>query len=159
MQEAKQVAVDVGKYLAFAGTTTFSWAELLERDKLRSYVAKLEDAGIGAEGICTKIERLSNAVTYACLEVPSLFSRKEEASFIKDSLSSWRNTFRREKPPLEAERGLRMAHDTVSLEDSKGILSNDPLKAAIMEDGERAKAGEVLRMFAYPSLNPKANCL
>ena len=113
MQEAKEVATDMGKYLAFAGSATFSWADLLEWDKLQSYVVKLEEAGVGPEGISTKIQRLSNAVSYACLEVPELARRKEEATFIKDSLSSWRSTFCREKPRLEAERGLRLGCPTI----------------------------------------------
>ena len=41
-----------------------------------------------------------------------------------------------------------MSHDTASLDDCKGILNNDTLSAAIVEDGKKAKAGEVLRRYS-----------
>jgi hypothetical protein len=61
MQEAREVAVDVGKYLAFASTGRFSWTHLLERPTLRAFVTHLDSNGIGPEGMSMK--------TYGCVRV------------------------------------------------------------------------------------------
>jgi hypothetical protein len=99
------------------------------------------------QGISTQIERLMNALSYSCLEVGEMVDRKDEATFIKESLVAWRNTFRREKPRLEAERGLRMSGEATSLSDLNDIWGNASLKATLLANGNKAKAGEMLRML------------
>jgi hypothetical protein len=42
MQEAREVAVDVEKYLAFASTGRFSWTHHLERSTPRAFVTHLD---------------------------------------------------------------------------------------------------------------------
>ena len=93
------------------------------------------------QGISTKIERLMNALSYSCLEVGEMVDRKDEATFTKESLVAW------EKPRLEAERGLRMSGEATSLSDLNDILGNASVKAALLANGNKARAGEMLRMF------------
>ena len=42
MQEAREVAVDVEKYLAFASTGRFSWTHHLERSTPRAFATHLD---------------------------------------------------------------------------------------------------------------------
>ena len=63
VQVAKEMTIDVSKYLAFCKAGPLpEWGFLLNIDMLTSYVKKLEDAGVGPEGITNKLD--TTALTF-----------------------------------------------------------------------------------------------
>ena len=64
--EARQIASDVSKYMAFACDKKCDWESFTEIDTLKSFVEQLEKDGIGSDGITTKLERLEIAIKYCC---------------------------------------------------------------------------------------------
>ena len=66
--EARQIASDVSKYMAFACDKKCAWESFTEIDNLKSFVEQLEKDGIGSDGITTKLERLEIAIKYILLQ-------------------------------------------------------------------------------------------
>ena len=63
--EARQIAVDVSKYLAFANQRRCQWSDLADMDRLFKYIDLLQNTSmIGPNGIVTKIHRLQQALLY-----------------------------------------------------------------------------------------------
>ena len=63
--EARQIAVVVSKYLAFANQRRCQWSDLADIDRLYKYIDLLQNTSmIGPNGIVTKIHLLQQAVLY-----------------------------------------------------------------------------------------------
>ena len=63
--EARQIAVVVSKYLAFANQRRCQWSDLADIDRLYKYIDLLQNMSmIGPNGIVTKIHLLQQAVLY-----------------------------------------------------------------------------------------------
>ena len=80
---AREIAVDVSKYLYFAHREEVAPHHLLTRSKLTSFVSTLEAMGVGSSGIRTKLVRLRLAIKYYVLtregeEDEELVNRRSE---------------------------------------------------------------------------------
>ena len=93
--ECKQIATDISKFMAYATKFGFKWRELWEEQKLKSYVKLLEETGIGADGICSKLDRLQCGLRYVTREHKHLYSvHNQEIKSALDKLGVWKGSFR-----------------------------------------------------------------
>lgn len=63
-QKATEIVVDINKYLHFANSEACDMNLLLDDDKLRQYMTKLETSGIGPDGIVSKLNTMTYALRY-----------------------------------------------------------------------------------------------
>ena len=103
LTEARQIASDVSKYLAFANQRVCSWSSLLDEEKLKAFLTKVEKDNIGPEGMTTKIERLIKSLKYCQRE--KLLKDGTEVAIAR--LDAWKRPFAKCKPSLQVERGLK----------------------------------------------------
>lgn len=101
-REARQIASDVSKYLAFANPVTCTWECLNNEETLKRYVDTLEKGGIGCDGVTTKLERIITASNYC---------KREKLVTIDEGVISrldlWKTSFKRDKNIKSACRNLR----------------------------------------------------
>ena len=64
LTEAKQIAIDIAKYFAFANLMRAQWAGLIDEDKVKQYIQKLMKDGIGPDRLTTKNDHLTQAIKY-----------------------------------------------------------------------------------------------
>ena len=67
--EARQIVVDVSKAIAFCIPNKFTWRALFDHHMMKSYFDKVNQDGIGPDGIVTKLDRICYALNYLGLEV------------------------------------------------------------------------------------------
>ena len=103
-QAAKEITVDVSKYLAFACPTAFSWIHMLNIAKLRAYVKSLKESGQGVDGLQTKCQRLVMAIRYIKKYYPDISSHPNEGSNAMEQLQDWSSTFGSLKPQAQYNR-------------------------------------------------------
>ena len=129
---AKQIAVDIAKFIAFSDETKFSWLNITNESKIRGHVEKLEEAGVGPDGILTKLERLQLGMKYALMEIENVRKHKEEAELASSRIDMWKGTFKVKK--------LTHAHNVAAesvdktdddLEFLRKLLSNETAKRRV----------------------------
>ena len=117
--EARQVARDVSKYLAFADKK-FSWKHLLDNKKQKQYILKLESDNIGVDGICTKIDRIIQALAFTDLP----FEQKKQS---EEQLKKWKRSFVKEKHPKQIEREMSYKTPTSCLQNAQSLFKSDAI--------------------------------
>ena len=103
LTEARQIASDVSKYLAFANQRVCSWSSLVDEEKLKAFLTKVEKDNVGPEGMTTKIERLIKSLKYCQRE--KLLKDGTEVAIAR--LDAQKHPFAKCKPSLQVERGLK----------------------------------------------------
>ena len=148
--EARQIAADVSKYLAFCNRVSCTWESLVNRDKMKQYITKLEKDKIGVDGILTKIDRLQTAFNFAvrekCLNLTS-----QQFATISDQISQWKATYRKSKPSIQIEREMRTKIDPQALQKVQSFLENEAIQIKISEIIEKStfSASDTNTLVAY----------
>ena len=108
-REAQQISTDISKYMAFANTLRCTWDVFGDVTKLKEYVQSLERAGIGSDGIITKLERFITAIKYI---------RREKLCSIDDEvihrIDSWKESYKRAKLKKSLQRQLEVPEGHLS---------------------------------------------
>ena len=94
--EARQICTDVSKYLAFADSTQLKWDNLLDTDRLKQYVEKLQKTAIGPDGLVTKLDRVQTALRYLMRDVPK-YKTSDAAMKTIERVGLWKAGFRTAK--------------------------------------------------------------
>ena len=90
----------MSKYLHFARPSSLTPLTLVERKTIDNYISKLEDSGVGPDGIVTKLQRIQTALEYLLISEQLDTSSEElfrRAEVTKLSLRNWRSTLSKEK--------------------------------------------------------------
>lgn len=103
LTEAKQIAIDISKFMAFADPTRAKWSGLINVDKMKDYIQKLTTDGIGPDGLTTKTNRLTLAVKYG-IRVKLLDSIAAREAI--DRFSAWKTTLKGQKRRRALQRAV-----------------------------------------------------
>ncbi len=95
---AKSIATDIAKFMAFCDQCKFKWEHLFDQKQLKLYIDKLEKSKLGPDGILTKLDRFLYAIKYVQTEVPAAVapSTAEQTSTV-ERLCRWKSTFAQKK--------------------------------------------------------------
>ena len=101
--QSLQIAVDVAKYLRYT-SPVFSWDNLFNIEKERDYLKKCSDAGVMADELVTKCDRLITTMTFYRMEKtdPRDSSTRSEVQNAIERVDAWRKTYRRQKKELRS---------------------------------------------------------
>ena len=137
--EARQIAVDVSKYLAFANQQRCQWSNLTDIDRLFKYVDLLQNTSmIGPNGIVTKIHRLQQAVLY--LRRTGL---EDIPAVIMDRLEKWKASFSKDRTALSLSRGIGADTSPAVLTKIRELFSNQQLREHLQEIKETIRSDVV----------------
>ena len=100
---ARDIASDVSKFLAFANMEVCTFESLLNIEKLKAFLAHLEESGIGPDGITTKLDNIETAMKYVRRERLII----DFPQSLIDRISLWKTSFKKKKPALEIERQMQ----------------------------------------------------
>ena len=90
--EAKQISIDVSKYLAFADSRQFIWDNLLNTNRVKQFVEKLQKTAIGPDGLVTKLDRIQTALRYLMRDVPK-YKTSDAAMNTIERVGLWKASF------------------------------------------------------------------
>ena len=122
--EARQIAADVSKYLAFANQTKCDWKHLTDIDKLYKYVDMLRTTSkIGPNGTVTKIHRLQQAAAY--LRRTGL---EDVPASVTGKLESWKSSFTKDMTAINLSRAIEQDTSPVVLSKIRQLFSNQQLQ-------------------------------
>ena len=108
-REARQVTVDVSKFLRFCGAT-LDWKNLSKVDKLREYLEVARKAGVGVSGTITKCDRVIAGIRFAKMKLaPSDVTLTASYDRAIDRITMWKKVYRQEQ---EKKRALQMEGDS-----------------------------------------------
>lgn len=100
-REARQIAADISKYLAWACSKKVDWSCLANADGMFKYIQLLQANGIGPNGLTTKIQRLLLAIKY--------LHRTEKGKVpnsVIERLESWKSSFAKERSATNLSAAL-----------------------------------------------------
>ena len=109
--EARQICTDVSKYLAFADSTQLKWDNLLDTDRLKQYVEKLQKTAIGPDGLVTKLDRVQTALRYLMRDVPK-YKTSDAAMKTIERVGLWKAGFRTAKITHTRDKAAREVDTT-----------------------------------------------
>ena len=109
--EARQICTDVSKYLAFADSTQLKWDNLLDTDRLKQYVEKLQKTAIGPDGLVTKLDRVQTALRYLMRDVPK-YKTSDAAMKTIERVGLWKASFRTAKITHTRDKAAREVDTT-----------------------------------------------
>ena len=109
--EARQICTDVSKYLAFADSTQLKWDNLLDTDRLKQYVEKLQKTAIGPDGLVTKLDRVQTALRYLMRDVPK-YKTSDAATKTIERVGLWKAGFRTAKITHTRDKAAREVDTT-----------------------------------------------
>ena len=127
LREARQVAQDISKYLAFVDSHQLEWSHLNDPEKILRYVERMERDGIGADGLTTKLDRLLSGLKYAILYAGV---DRESAKQTQERVKTWKDSFRRRKPSIALRRMLQddASGDQEAMTNVVAFLDNQELR-------------------------------
>lgn len=146
LNEARQIATDVSKYLAFADKKC-DWKHLRDTDKMKEYVRKLERSKVGPYGIVTKIHRLELAIRY--------LRRKELEdipSSITERLKLWKRAFNKDSEARKLSRILDENNPPDVLTKVQQLFSNRQLQSELKEILQCVREDLLLEKSEYNTL-------
>ena len=135
-RDARQVAMDVAKYLYFANSHEINWGTLVDLEAIKAYIRELKNNGVGVEGQLTKLDRFSMALAFTKLHSNQL--SWPVIDHANDRLKTWRQSLRKARPLLQFERDEHHAEEEldVSVLDD---LNSDELLAELDEVTRKAE--------------------
>lgn len=146
--QSLQISVDVGKFLRHV-SPIFSWDNLLRIDKMREYLKKCSEAGVRADGLVTKCDRLITALTYYQMERvdPRDASTWSEVQHTIHRVDGWRKTYRKQKQELRTLSTARTLEaesedEGRTEEEVKMVLTNDDIWSDFDSLVQTAQEGE-----------------
>ena len=104
--EAYQISTDISKYLAFADIHKFSWDHLLDVDRMKMYVHKLENDSIGPDGILSKLDHLQTGVKYIMRVLPKC-NASQEGKQALERVQLWKSSFQTKKVQHGKQKAVR----------------------------------------------------
>ena len=118
--QRKEICVDVSKYLYHIEPSACNPDHLLARASIRKYVAWLEEGGIGASGVATKLRRIQMAIKclglqHEDMETESRFHEMKEQAW--GVLTSYITSLSRQKRKTQAAKLDSFAHNVPELGD------------------------------------------
>ena len=124
-QQAKEITVDVSKCLRFHHSN-LSWDHLIDTQKTREYLHLCRDAGVQADGLVTKCDRIVTALTFIKMEKtrPDDYARRATIEAAIERTMSWKRQWRKEKGKGNQYRLARSMEDVT---DSTRIITHQPL--------------------------------
>ena len=95
---AKEICVDISKCLRFHHNT-FSWDGLLNTSTTMKYMNVCEKAGVQADGLITKCDRVVTALTYMRMELtrPDDHKRRSSIDAAIERVGGWKRVWRQSK--------------------------------------------------------------
>ena len=101
-REARQVNVDVSKFLRFCGTT-------LNVDKFRDYLEVARKAGVGVSGTITKCDRIIAGIRFAKMNLTtSDVTLTASFDWAIERITMWKKVYQQEQ---EKRRALLLEDD------------------------------------------------
>ena len=138
--EARQIAVDVSKYLAFANQRRCQWSDLADMDRLFKYIDLLQNTSmISPNGIVTKIHRLQQAVLY--LRRTGL---EDIPTGVTERLDKWKASFSKDRTALSVSRGIEADTSPAVLTKIHELFSNQQLQEHLQEIKETIRSDLLL---------------
>ena len=127
--EARQIAVDVSKYLAFANQRRCQWSDLADMDRLFKYIDLLQNTSmIGPNGIVTKIHCLQQALLY--LRRTGL---EDIPAGVTERLDKWKASFSKDRTALSLSQGIEADTSPAVLTKIRELFSNQQLQEHLQE--------------------------
>ena len=147
--EAKQIAADVSKYLAFANQTKCNWKHLTNIDKLYKYVDMLRTTSkIGPNGTVTKIHRLQQAAAY--LRRTGL---EDVPASVTARLESWKSSFTKDKTTINLSRAIEQDTSPVVLSKIRELFSNQQLQEELEDIKDSIREDALLGRSQHSNLS------
>ena len=104
--EAYQISTDISKYKSFADIHKFSWDHLLDVDRMKMYVHKLENDSIGPDGILSKLDDLQTGVNYIMRVLPKC-NASQEGKQALERVQLWKSSFQTKKVQHGKQKAVR----------------------------------------------------
>ena len=122
---AREICVDVSKLLRFH-SSLFCWDRLLDENKTKDYLSYCQEAGVQADGLVTKCERVITTLNFLKLQKTRKddFARRAEIDATIDRISTWKANWRKEKGKV---RVADMEDEAINVEDLTAILRHDEM--------------------------------
>ena len=125
--QRKEICVDISKFHYFNNPKACNPDHLMFRASIHKYVAWLEDGGIGASGVATKLRRIQMAIKCLGLQHEDLESEvhfndmKEKVSGV---LASYITSLGRQRRKTQAAKLDEFAHHIPDLNDISDFISS-----------------------------------
>ncbi len=105
-QKATEIVVDINKYLHFANSEACDMNLLLDDDKLRQYMTKLETSGIGPDGIVSKLNTMTYALRYLSYQHRKDVSQSivHDIEVVVQQIQRWKSLYMKQKKGRAADR-------------------------------------------------------
>ena len=144
--QAKEVVVDVSKFLFFANPKQCDPQCLLSRSLLRKFIGAVEEGGIGSSGILTKLRRLTMAIQcllMSCEDLSTEMDVMEKSTSALAVLEQISKGLRREKGQNQERSLERFSRAVPDLSEITKFLSDPHADRAfketvtmVVEDGD-----------------------
>ena len=128
---AREIAVDVSKFLKFAGgpmSLEPHFDRMLDRDQLVAYMEKLKTHGCGPEGMLGKLDAFESALSFIRLfilkddDTNTLYGQSLRMS---ETLKRWRSTLRKQKALTRAIRLETLSDEKLSLDEITAMIESE----------------------------------
>ena len=126
--QAKEIVVDVSKFLYFANPNQCDEQNLLSRIAIRKFVDDNEKGGIGPSGVLTKLRRISMAIDCLMMSSEDLDTEidvYERSALVKTTIEALSKTLRKDKSKAQENRLQRFARNLPELSEVSKFL-HDP---------------------------------
>lgn len=134
---AELIAKDISKFLYFADSKNLNFELVLDKVKLLQYFEYLRSC-IQAEGILTKMERMSDLLKYLKISSPDPELHGRIAS-INETLTQWKVTLRREKKKKAIERNEALSNSKIDMKVVQTFINNEDMWSKFDEIIEKCK--------------------
>ena len=129
-REAKQISIDLSKYLYYASNgSTISWECLVKPNTIERYLNRLEADGIGHGGRLTKLQRIGMGINFLLVGTEISETEMHQLTKMEKRIKTWESVLRKEQQEYRMEREQELAENPADITGFQMLFENSNMQA------------------------------